>query len=80
MKYLVKTTYIATEKHPHETAGTTQVWYTGKGGYCHSDPRMCEGWNRKHFAEQHIKRWKEIDHELYSSKGAWDVTMEVIEY
>lgn len=80
MKYLVKTTYTATANHPHEMQGTKQVWYTGKGGYVSKHMNILEGWSRRHFAEEHIKRWKEIDHELYSSKGAWDVTMEVIEY
>lgn len=84
MKYIVKHTYIATEKHPYVETGAKQVWYIGKGGQHAQDIReftqlhICEGWCSKHFAEKHIEADKAFDKE--HGNDAWESEWEIIAY
>ena len=74
--YAVKTTYRAKECNKN-FRGETQVYHTGRGGYPIYNLRACrtDGWKRRHFAEQYIKKAKEWD----KNQPMWDIEYEVIE-
>lgn len=84
MQYIVKHTYTATADHPHRAEGEQDVWYIGRASHHSQDIRdftefgIWEGWKRKWYAEQYIRR----DAEWYETHDgtAWEHAYEIVAF
>lgn len=72
-KYVVKTTYVATDDNPN-FAGETQIWFTGKGECLSQNIEFCEGWSSPRWAKDYIKKSEEYDEPF------WNRTYEIVQY
>ena len=78
-EYVVKTTTINLENL------NTMVTFIGKDGYVHDYAEYVDGWKRKHYAEEYIRKdiacsWnKKIDDNHCIESGKWLHHYEIIE-
>lgn len=89
IKYIFRTTYVATKENKMNPEGTTRVFYQGKrsvdivAGYnvgIDETAVKLYGYSRKGDAVRAANRERLVLERIYSDRKIWDITIEVIEY